>query len=93
MTYRFLAEARADFDIAIDWYEARQAGLGDDFIAEVYATVQRVVANPQAFPSAARAPGGREVRVTKIHRFEYLIYYEVTSNEIAILSVPHGKQR
>jgi len=31
MTYRFLADARAEFHDAVDWYEARRAGLGDEF--------------------------------------------------------------
>jgi len=35
MTYRFLADARAEFHDAVDWYEARRAGLGDEFSDEV----------------------------------------------------------
>lgn len=66
--------------------------MGDDFIDEVYATVQRMVSGPQAFPRANRTPTGREVRVAKVHRFEYLVYYEVTAPELLILCVTHGKR-
>jgi len=61
VTYRFLAQARADFDDAVDWYDAQQPPLGDDFIA--------------------------------VHRYLYLVYYEVTVTELLILCVVHGKRR
>jgi plasmid stabilization system protein ParE len=93
VTYRFLGPARADFDDAVDWYDAQQPPLGDDFIAEVYATVQRMVAAPQSFPRAGRVAGGREVRLAPVHRYPYLVYYEVTATELLILCVVHEKRR
>ena len=92
MTYRFHHEARVEFDAAVDWYDAHQPGLGDDFIAEVYATVQKIVSNPHAFARARRTPPGREIRFLKVDRFEYVIYYEVTPSEVVILSVAHGRR-
>ncbi len=92
MTYRFLAPARVEFDTAVDWYDAQQPGLGDDFITEVSAAVQRVVSNPRAYPAARRVPAGREVRIAPVHRFEYLISYEVTATEVIVVSVTHGKR-
>jgi plasmid stabilization system protein ParE len=93
VTYRFLPDARTEFDNATDWYEAQQPGLGDDFIAEVSATIQSILASPHAFAAARRVPQGREVRVLPVHRFNYLLHYEVTAVEIIILSVTHGSRR
>jgi len=93
VTYRFLASAQVDFNDAVDWYDAQQPPLGDDFIAEVYETVQRMVAAPQSLPRASRVDGGREVRVALVHRYQYLVYYEVTVTELLILCVVHGKRR
>jgi plasmid stabilization system protein ParE len=92
VTYRFLAEARTEFDDAVDWHEAQQPGLGDDFLTEVYSAIQRVVASSHAFPAVSRAPTGREVRVVTVHRFQYLMYYEVTPTEVVILCISHGKR-
>ncbi len=92
MTYRFLAQAQTDFGDAVDWYDAQQPPLGDDFIAEVYTTVQRLVAAPQSFPHAGRVANSREVRVALVHRYRYLVYYEVTATELLILCVVHGKR-
>lgn len=91
MNYRFLDEARTEFDTAVDWYEAQRPGLGDDFTDEVYSTVQKIVANPHAFSRAPGAPRGREIRVLAVDRFDYLVVYEVTPGEVVILAVPHGR--
>lgn len=93
MTYRFLGPARADFDDAVDWYDTQHPPLGDDFVAEAHATVQRMSAAPRLFPRAGRAANSREVRVAPVHRYPYLIYYEVTATELLILSVVHAKRR
>jgi plasmid stabilization system protein ParE len=93
VTYRFLAAARAEFDAAVDWYDARQSGLGDDFADEVYAAVQRIVANPHAYSRVPRVPRGREVRTLKVDRFAYLVVYEVLPSEVLILSVCHAHSR
>ncbi len=93
MTYRFIAPARAEFDAAVDWYEARRAGLGDDFADEVYAAVRKVVANPHAYSRVLGAPPGREIRAVKVNRFNYLVAYEVLPSEILILSVRHARRR
>jgi plasmid stabilization system protein ParE len=92
VTYRFLDEARADLDDAAAWYEARQAGLGGDVIAEVYAAVARVVAVPLAYPKVSGCPRGREVRVVIPHRFPVLVVYEALQAEILIVSVTHGRR-
>ena len=40
--YRLVAEPRADLDIAatFEWYEKEQAGLGQEFLAELRATLR-----------------------------------------------------
>jgi len=91
MTYRFLHGARVDFDLAINWYDGQLPGLGDQFIDEVYATIWRVVALPHSFSRKAGAPRGREVRVVKVDRFDFLVIYEVTSIEIFIVAIPHAR--
>ena len=91
MSYRFLYEARAEFDSATDWYEARQAGLGDDFIAEGSSCVQRIVGSPQLYGRIRGCPAGRDFRVAPIDRFAYLIIYEPCGTEIVILAVSHAR--
>jgi len=92
VTYRFLAPARSDFDDAVDWFASQQPASVNNFIAEAYATVQRMLATPHGFPRAGRVAGGRQARVSTVHRFGYLVYYEVTATELLILCVVHSKR-
>jgi plasmid stabilization system protein ParE len=38
-------EARAEFDEAFDWYEAKRAGLALEFVAEIQKVFDRIAAN------------------------------------------------
>ena len=50
MIVSFHLEAETEFNEAIDYYEDKEKGLGYDFAIEVHATLQRVVAFPEAWP-------------------------------------------
>ena len=93
MNYRFTQEAREEFDWAADWYEARRRGLGDEFVSELHATLQRIVFLPHSFARIASVPRGREIRFLTIDRFDYFLVYEVTSTEVVVLGVSHSKSQ
>ena len=84
MTYAFHPEAEAEFNGAIDYYEAREAGLGNDFAVEVYAAVQRIVAYPRCWPVLEG-----EVRRCQTNRFPYGVLYAVEESRIFIVAVMH----
>ena len=50
MSYSFHPEAEAEFIRAIEYYEEKEVGLGHDFAVEVYSTIERSVAFPEAWP-------------------------------------------
>jgi len=50
MNYWFHPDAESEFNQAIDYYEAIETGLGYDFAIEVYATIQRSLTYPNAWP-------------------------------------------
>jgi plasmid stabilization system protein ParE len=68
------------------WYEARRAGLGEEFGIEVDAVVARIVENPLLFP---RVRG--ETRRAVLTRFPYALYFRLTAESIVVLAV-HGRQ-
>ncbi|MFH1897670.1 MAG: type II toxin-antitoxin system RelE/ParE family toxin, partial [Candidatus Desantisbacteria bacterium] len=46
MNYKFLSDAEADFNEAVEYYEECQLGLGTDFALEVYHAINRISEHP-----------------------------------------------
>ena len=70
-------EARAELRGAALWYDERRPGLGDEFIGEVSATLDRIGNAPESYPAW---PGTRAadplIRKATVQRFPYLIAFE-----------------
>jgi plasmid stabilization system protein ParE len=81
---RLLPEAREEYDAAADWDEAKQAGLGVDFIARVRAVFERISTNPRIH---AKVYG--DVRKAVVKRFPYIIPYREDADEVIVVSVFH----
>ena len=84
----FDAEARLEFEDAVVWYDAQQPGLGDRFEAEVHATFQRILANPERFKLVGKTT--RQARVGVFKR--YSVYFRVEPDFIGIVSVFHASR-
>jgi hypothetical protein len=72
-------EARAELRSAALWYDERRPGLGDEFISEVSAALDRIGDAPESYPAwpwpRTRAEGP-VVRKATIQRFPYVIAFE-----------------
>jgi plasmid stabilization system protein ParE len=85
---RVLPAAEAEPAAAARWYEARQTGLGVEFVVEVDAALERVEARPASFP-VWRV--GSTYRRARLKRFPYLIFFRILDGEIEIVAVAHAK--
>ena len=77
-------EARAELRAAALWYDTRRPGLGDEFISEVSATLDRIAEAPASFPTwpgALTTPSS--IRRAVVERFSSVIAFEVQSDHIA----------
>lgn len=83
----FQAGARDEIDEAYAWYEARQRGLGEAFLAEIQLILDRIERNPEL-----HAPIYRNVRRGRMKRFPYAVYYRIDPDRIAVIAVHHGRQ-
>lgn len=84
MNYWFHPESEQEFSEAIDYYENHEEGLGFDFAVEVYATINRIVQHPEAWPVLEG-----ELRRCQTSRFPYGIVYSEESSGIFVLAVMH----
>jgi len=81
-------EVSPELEAATLWYEARQAGLGGDFLEEYKATVGRILAAPERW----RKIHG-DNRKLNFHRFPYAIIYSLEADALYIKAVMHLHRR
>jgi plasmid stabilization system protein ParE len=82
----FDLEARLEFEDAVVWYNEREPGLGNRFEAEVNATIQRILKDPERFPLR-----GSKIRRTPVETFnKYSILFRIEPDFIGVAAVFHG---
>ncbi len=81
-------EADEELEAAALWYEARQPGLGEDFLNQFSHTLRRIAAEPERW----RKIRG-ENRKLNFHRFPYAIIYSVLAGTLYIKAVMHLHRR
>jgi plasmid stabilization system protein ParE len=80
----FVRAAGAEFDAAINWYNAKRTELGDELMIEVQQVLDDIAEQPERYPIV-----DDDVREAPVHRFPYCVYYRVESNAIVVISVFH----
>ena len=87
MKIRFLLPARRELQEAVHYYNARRAGLGDEFRDEAWETVQRIKKFPEAWHLLSDS-----IHRCQMNRFPYGLIYAVSAREIVIVAVAHNRQ-
>lgn len=80
-------EADADVTAAHAWYEARRAGLGQDFLDRLDAALTQIGAMPELCGLV-----WQDVRAYRLKRFPYVVYYRVLTDRVEVLAVLHGSR-
>src|SRR5689334_1070765 len=82
-------EVAEDLANAADWYDSREAGLGDQFIREVFDVLDALATGPFL---ASRKHPTKNVRWRYPERFPYKVIYEVIEPEslVVVAAVLHA---
>lgn len=80
-------EAEDDIKEAFEWYEARQIGLGNNFIEETDLLFQRIEEYPNVFPKAYR-----KLQRALLHRFPYAVYFVQNDGITTVFGVLHQRR-
>jgi toxin ParE1/3/4 len=75
------------------YYETQQVGLGRDFTTEVENVWRTVEAQPRLFGRVKSGKAGREIREALVHRFPFVVTYEVRGTDVVVLAVTHVRAR
>ena len=84
MIVRLLAVAEQELDDAISHYNEESAGLGDAFLLETLAALDRIRKYPEAWH-----PLGRQIRRCRLRRFPYGLIYALDEGDVLILALAH----
>ena len=84
MKYRFTEEAKAEFEVAIDYYEAAGPSLGIDLVSDFLTVKERLFLFPE---SSVLLPLG--VRKAVLSRFPFNIIYDIEGDTIVIMAFMH----
>lgn len=88
MNIIFHPEAEREFRESIDYYENQRSGLGEDYHAEIMATVLRIANTPKAWPVLEG-----DIHRCLAHRFPYGVLYHCDEETICLLAVMHLRRR
>jgi len=83
----FRMEAQSEFDLAFDWYENKQPGLGVDFLNHVAEVLKRVELMPESSVQVFE-----DIRRAVVHRFPYSVFYRIEESQIVVIAVFHTKR-
>lgn len=76
--------ALEEMDAAAEWYEEQVPGLGDEFLAEADAVMDRISVLPGQFPEKHRA-----LRRALLRRFPYAIFFAIREDRVVVVAVLH----
>lgn len=80
-------EAEHDAEDTRNYYDRQQAGLGGRFLVRLNEALARIQAMPKAYGII-----GKNVRIKKLSKFPYVVYYRLHSDRIEVLAILHGSR-
>jgi plasmid stabilization system protein ParE len=80
-------DAEDDILEAARWYEAREIGLGTDFIRCIDSCLMQISRNPEIAPVVYRG-----ARMALPRRFPYLVIYKIFDTHISVVAVIRGSR-
>jgi hypothetical protein len=78
-------EVEDDVVNAVTWYDDKRSGLGDEFLLEYLAAIQRIRNNPFLFAVAANG-----LRPCRLKRFSYIVHFDVDGDDILVVALMGG---
>jgi hypothetical protein len=88
MIFTFHPDAAAEFEMAVEYYEQFQPGLGLEFTEEVYAAINRIAQYPDAWSVLSK-----NSRRCLVNRFPYGVIYQIKPRSLRIVAVAHLNRR
>lgn len=85
--------AREELAAAMEWYEERRPGLGEELLDSVDEAIIRLLENPGISFPIPGCPPGFPARRMLVKRFPYAVVFMESADEVRIIAVSHMKRR
>jgi hypothetical protein len=85
---RVLEVAQHELDEAVSYYNGQVAGLGDAFLLEAVAAIERIRQFPDAWHRL-----DQNVRRCRLRRFPYGLIYHADETGVLVVAVAHTHRR
>lgn len=95
MTIAITPEAWEEVHLAARAYELERTGLGDRFLDDFEAAVDRIEKSPVTHSLYEFLPPRHGVRRRRLRRFPYLVVFrfDSTENSVRVIAVPHASRK
>ncbi len=93
MIVRLDPAAREDIIEAVEWYAQRDSKVARRFVAAVDAAISEITDFPDGPPRIETWQGTENIRRVLLHRFPYVIVYEIFPKEIVIWCISHTSRK
>jgi plasmid stabilization system protein ParE len=80
--------AAGDIEDAYEWYESPRPGLGEEFLAALRTTRDRLLEQPEAYAILHRNTRRALIR----QRFPYALFYRIYGDTIVVVACMHAKR-
>lgn len=86
-TIILLPRAEADIQAAYQWYEKRESGLGEVFLAAVDAALAAIAKQPDIYPLIFDS-----LRRNRVQRFPHSVFYNQDDRAVYVVAVFHSSR-
>lgn len=88
-----LPAAELEAGDTVIWYESQRGGLGGEFKAELDRAIARIASQPETCGPLEYYRGALDIRRCILHRFPYLVVFQLRSDSVLIVAVSHKRRR
>jgi len=89
MILRFSIPALSEIEEIRDWYDQRESGLGNKFLADLRDALESIESHPHGCPLEETNPSDRDVRRRMLHTFPFRVIFEMQVERVYVLTVAH----
>ena len=81
-------EAEIDFDASYEYYSSNSLKAANRFYETINNYLEFISKNPSAFPDVFNG-----VRKYVVHKFPFVIYYQISQNIIKVIAIFHTSRK